>query len=905
MRKGVLRLVLCVGICAVLCGAVMIGACGGNDEPEPTPGEHTHVAGTEWYSDETSHWNLCVAEGCTTAGGEIMNKASHTEAADWSETEDGSLYKACTVCGYVMETKEAEPEVITREVTEEDVVTFKNAIEATAEYTGSYSYYETQIYHVTSDGALLRNRDSDVSMTYDMETGNAVYSEYAWNLGYRYTTYYLADGDNVVAYEDNEGRGKYEVSNSDEYSEYENIKSYYYINYLLTYEITSQQDNLSDVTTADDLQAYLWPYSSMYYDLLDYHIEDSGDALTFVLEFELIKPAGNYYTLTYSVSGGKLDSYSYIYAGTEHMHVESHYVLTYEYDSSMMETDFSEYYADVEERTAADEDVSYLNDAVSSAEAYQGSYYANINGYVTYSSMDSYGEYSLSHSYLNERYSTTYDSDTGNAVYWDNYGLDGLSYYLYFVASGDADFPYSLYKYAYGYDYDEDGTSQVLYYTDVVEDNPEYEEMYKEMSSFGNTVSSKYGKDGNISTVNDAQLYMSGYRDTSVLQEMFDALSDEVSNDYFNETPYSSLSLDDFGYDTGSLIFCLHNGLITYSYTMNSKYTGNGLDDADDASYELAENVTISLLLGQISSVSYTADVNIIDNDGNSQTVASAERSADISYTYDSTQMPSDFSAYIASFDRRDVTEDDLDYLNEVLSSSNYSGGYYLYISEESYTLGAALYDAIVTYDDDTGNMMCIFYGDLCWYYMYFIKTGDAVTCYMNGRNNETGDQSYLILTGYDYLYEKYSNFKTACGSSYDNDAITTVEEAKEFVAGYLDESYLEVALSENDFTFSLDDFTSDSCDLTLSCSDGITKLTLISTSSYTEDEISYQLTETVMVKIGLDGVISDVRYTTSIMSTKNNITSTVVKIIMDIDISYSYMGLIPSDFSDYVPATD
>ncbi len=71
--------------------------------------EHVHTAGTTWYSDETNHWNLCVADGCDTEGGAVMNQAAHTEAAEWTEAEDGSFYKACTVCGYVMETKEAEP----------------------------------------------------------------------------------------------------------------------------------------------------------------------------------------------------------------------------------------------------------------------------------------------------------------------------------------------------------------------------------------------------------------------------------------------------------------------------------------------------------------------------------------------------------------------------------------------------------------------------------------------------------------------------------------------------------------------------------------------------------------------------------------------------------------------------
>ena len=67
---------------------------------------HVHAFGTDWKSDATDHWHECTANdgakndvAAHTAGSWIIDKAA-------SETEKGSQHRECTVCKYVMETKE-------------------------------------------------------------------------------------------------------------------------------------------------------------------------------------------------------------------------------------------------------------------------------------------------------------------------------------------------------------------------------------------------------------------------------------------------------------------------------------------------------------------------------------------------------------------------------------------------------------------------------------------------------------------------------------------------------------------------------------------------------------------------------------------------------------------------------
>lgn len=58
-----------------------------------------HIFSTDWTFDGTDHWHKC------TACDEIADKAAHT-MGEWSvekeatETEKGSKYRACTICGY-------------------------------------------------------------------------------------------------------------------------------------------------------------------------------------------------------------------------------------------------------------------------------------------------------------------------------------------------------------------------------------------------------------------------------------------------------------------------------------------------------------------------------------------------------------------------------------------------------------------------------------------------------------------------------------------------------------------------------------------------------------------------------------------------------------------------------------
>ena len=64
---------------------------------------HDHAAGTEWLSDDNSHWNPCVAEGCPIANFK-MNEAAHTFGEPVVKTaptctETGLSEKECSICG--------------------------------------------------------------------------------------------------------------------------------------------------------------------------------------------------------------------------------------------------------------------------------------------------------------------------------------------------------------------------------------------------------------------------------------------------------------------------------------------------------------------------------------------------------------------------------------------------------------------------------------------------------------------------------------------------------------------------------------------------------------------------------------------------------------------------------------
>lgn len=65
------------------------------------PKIHVHTYPSEWTTDETSHWHECTQTGCD----EIEDKGDHSFGS-WiitkhsTQTEEGSKYKECTVCGY-------------------------------------------------------------------------------------------------------------------------------------------------------------------------------------------------------------------------------------------------------------------------------------------------------------------------------------------------------------------------------------------------------------------------------------------------------------------------------------------------------------------------------------------------------------------------------------------------------------------------------------------------------------------------------------------------------------------------------------------------------------------------------------------------------------------------------------
>ena len=85
-----MKKILCVALVLAMCMTlgVSLTACG-----------HEHEWGTEWISDEISHWHTCTSEGCT----EVGDKAEHS----WdvgeittkpSATADGVKTFKCTVC---------------------------------------------------------------------------------------------------------------------------------------------------------------------------------------------------------------------------------------------------------------------------------------------------------------------------------------------------------------------------------------------------------------------------------------------------------------------------------------------------------------------------------------------------------------------------------------------------------------------------------------------------------------------------------------------------------------------------------------------------------------------------------------------------------------------------------------
>lgn len=66
--------------------------------------EHEHVYSSEWSQNEDYHWHNCTVENC----GETSDKGAH--AFEEQETDDDTLIKKCSVCGYAIEDKSAPHE---------------------------------------------------------------------------------------------------------------------------------------------------------------------------------------------------------------------------------------------------------------------------------------------------------------------------------------------------------------------------------------------------------------------------------------------------------------------------------------------------------------------------------------------------------------------------------------------------------------------------------------------------------------------------------------------------------------------------------------------------------------------------------------------------------------------------
>lgn len=92
-----------------------------------------HVAGTEWKSGETSHWNECL--NC----GEKLNEADHEFAwvtdKEATVTEAGSKHEECTVCGYA----KAAIEIPATGTTEEPPKEYSSDGETNSPQTGDNS----------------------------------------------------------------------------------------------------------------------------------------------------------------------------------------------------------------------------------------------------------------------------------------------------------------------------------------------------------------------------------------------------------------------------------------------------------------------------------------------------------------------------------------------------------------------------------------------------------------------------------------------------------------------------------------------------------------------------------------------------------------------------------------------